>query len=76
MQTITPKIGSTEGLDLTPAVFTAKNGKSYYLIDARTGLAAAVWQMKNSYRALEGAFRDQFNPKRKSGSWRVQEVTA
>jgi hypothetical protein len=76
MQTITPKIGSTEGLDLTPAVFTTKDGKQYHLIEARTGLAAAKWQLVHHYRIIEGAFRDQFNPKRKSGSWRVQEVTA
>jgi hypothetical protein len=76
MQVITPKHGSTEGLDLTPATFTAKDGKNYYLIDARSGLAAAKWQLVHHYRIIEGAFRDQFNPKRKTNSWKVLEVGA
>jgi hypothetical protein len=74
MQVITPKHGSTEGLDLTPATFT-KDGKEYYLVD-RSGLAAAKWQLVHNWRIIEGAFRDQFNPKRKTNAWKVIEVGA
>ncbi len=75
MNTITPTHGSSEGLDLTPVVLTGKDGKSYHLIETRTNRAAAQWQMKHHWRVIEGAFRDQFNPKRKTGVWRVQVVS-
>lgn len=74
MQPITPIHSDTNGLNLEPVVLTAKNGKKYWLIDTRTDCYAAMWQMVHNWRVIEGAFRDQFNPKRKSGAWRVQEV--
>jgi hypothetical protein len=47
-----------------------------YLVDARTGLVAAKWQLVHNWRIIEGAFRDQFNPKRKTNAWKVIEVGA
>jgi hypothetical protein len=74
VQVITPIDGTSDGLDLTPAIFTGKDGKKYHLIDARRNLAAANWQLKHHSRSIVGAFRDQFHPKRKSNSWRVIEI--
>lgn len=73
MQVITPRLENTDGFDLTPATFI-KDGNKYYLIDNRTGLAVAKWQLIHHWRSIEGAFRDQFNLKRKSCSWKVIKV--
>jgi hypothetical protein len=62
IQTMTPKYGLSNGLNLEPHVFMdVKTATLYHLIDKKTGCAVAEWQMTNCRKILTGAFNRLLN---------------